>query len=345
MKIFWEFENNHWGLRSVACVGLLASFALLACSRIVLAADAATAGPPGSELAFHDEFEGTTLNEQIWAIGINDRNVQNRNVDCVYKMDNISFRDGLLVLTQRKEDPPVVGKTWTSEKEFPYSSGGIHTRKEYMLQTNMYLELRCRLPTNDAGYGAFWTVSRKFGDWKPNDLLEIDMFEYIGNRSKRKFWSGLWWHDFQKHELSDSVPPQSIKKRSDDHFFVDDQLYKAHFGEGIKTDFSHIDFDAFITFGLEVTDSTMKWFLVQDGPAWKSKPYMVFQGGEVKNRTYGRAPDIYWQRFVPKNLNSQINLNFALRTAEWAGGPVNHEHLPAEMLADYVRVYSLKAAE
>ena len=29
------------------------------------------------------------------------------------------------------------------------------------------------------------------GDWKPEDLLEIDMFEFIGNREKTRFWSGL----------------------------------------------------------------------------------------------------------------------------------------------------------
>ena len=317
----------------LVCLGL----SLLA--DLLLAEDPATQGPPGSRIAFHDEFEGPTLNEQIWALGINDRNVQNKNVECVYMLKNIAFRDGVLVLTQRIEDPPVLGRTWTSEEQFSYSSGGIHTRKEYMLQTNMYVELRCRLPTNNAGYGAFWTVSRKFGDWKPEDLLEIDMFEYIGNPSKRKFWSGLWWHDFRKDEVPDVVPPSSIKKRSDDHFFIDNQLFKAHFGEGIKTDFSKIDFEAFVTFGLKVTEGSMEWYLVQDGPAWKSKPYMSFSGGKVKNRTYGRAPDLYWERGVPRELNSQINLNYALRNAEWAGGPAEKVQLPAEMLVDYVRVY------
>ncbi|MGI9459416.1 MAG: hypothetical protein ACR2NF_05410, partial [Pirellulales bacterium] len=243
----------------------------------------------------------------------------------------------------RRERPPILGKTWTSEKTFNYSSGGIHTHGEFALKNNMYLELRCKLPSNNGGYGAFWTMSNKVGDWKPEDLLEIDMFEFIGNREKTRFWSGLWWHDFRKSEVPKAVDIKSVKKRSEDHFFVNEQQFKAHFGEGIKVDHSHIDFYSFITFGLQVTDNTMKWYLVQDGPAWKSNPYLVFKGGTVHNRTYGQVPDVQWKRNVPAKMNARIILNYALRNADWAGGPAENSQMPSEMLVDYVRVYDTTA--
>ena len=75
-------------------------------------------------------------------------------------------------------------------KSFNYSSGGVHTQKGYELRNNMYLELRCKLPQNNAGYGAFWTMSRKLGNWKPEDLLEIDMFEFIAAKENQAVeWS------------------------------------------------------------------------------------------------------------------------------------------------------------
>ena len=296
-------------------------------------------GPPGSSFVFGDEFNAEVLDDSIWGLGINERNVQNTSVDCTYLKKNISFRNGLLVFTQRRENPPVTGKTWSDEKAFEYSSGGIHTHGEFALKNNMYLELRCKLPSNNGGYGAFWTMSNKVGDWKPEDLLEIDMFEFIGNREKTRFWSGLWWHDFRKNEVPKTLDAQHVKARSADHFFVNEQRFKAHFGEGIKVDHSHIDFYSFITFGLHVTDLEMKWYLVQDGPAWQSDPYLVFRGGTVHNRSYGQVADLQWERNVPAKMNARIILNYALRNADWAGGPTVESQLPSEMLVDYIRVY------
>jgi hypothetical protein len=42
---------------------------------------------------------------------------------------------------------------------------------------------------------------------------------------------------------------------------------------------------------------------------------------------------------VPAKMNARIILNYALRNAEWAGGPTLESQLPSEMLIDYVRVY------
>ncbi len=47
-----------------------------------------------------------------------------------------------------------------------------------------------------------------------------------------------------------------------------------------------------------------------------------------------------WNRRVPR-MNHYFKLNFALRQAEWAGGPVNDDHLPARTLVDYIRVYNI----
>ena len=298
-------------------------------------------GPPGSKYAFGDEFTGSELNQEIWGLGINKNNLQNEGVDCIYKLENITLDNGLLIFTQKRETMPITGKTWSKERTFNYSSGGVHTRKDYALRNNMYLELRCKLPQNNAGYGAFWTISNKVGDWSPEDLLEIDMFEFIADRQKTRLWSGLWWHDFRTEEIHQGIPKESMVKRSDDHFFIKQRVYKAHHGHGHQIKGNTVNFYEFFTFGLRVTDSEFFWYLAQDGPAWKSEPYFKFSGGKVHNRTYGKVEDFEWTRKVPKNLNAQVNLNYAMRNAQWAGGPVRDKQLPSKMYVDYVRVFKL----
>jgi len=311
-------------------------------SLIAQEATKAPVGPPGSEYAFGDEFDGAELNQEIWGLGINEKNLQNKAVDCIYKMENISLEDGLLVFTQKKEPVPVKGRTWLDEKTFHYSSGGVHTRRGYELRNNMYLELRCKLPKNNGGYGAFWTISRKLGDWKPEDLLEIDMFEFIAAPQKTRLWSGLWWHDFRASELHDGIPERSYVKRSDDHFFISQRVYKAHHGHGHHIEGNEVNFYEFFTFGLRATEDEFSWYLAKDGPAWKSKPYLQFSGGKVKNRSYGKVADFEWERQVPKNMYSQVNLNYAMRSATWAGGPVRDHQLPSKMYVDYVRFFHLR---
>ena len=42
-------------------------------------------------------------------------------------------------------------------------------------------------------------------------------------------------------------------------------------------------------------------------------------------------------------MNARIILNYALRNADWAGGPAVDSQMPSEMLVDYVRVYGTTA--
>jgi hypothetical protein len=319
----------------LAIFGLLTHIPLLALEKNQLD------GPPGAKFAFGDEFDGSLVNDEMWALGINEKNLQNEGVDCIYKKENITLKDGLLVFTQKREPVPVSGRTWSKETTFNYSSGGVHTRDGYELLNNMYLELRCKLPRNNAGYGAFWTVSRKVGDWKPEDLLEIDMFEFIAAPEKTRLWSGLWWHDFRASELHDGIPERSYVKRSDDHFFISQRVYKAHHGHGHWIEGNNVNFYEFFTFGLKVTKDEFFWYLTQDGPAWKTEPYFHFSGGKVKNRSYGKVKDFEWEREVPQNLHAQVNLNYAMRNAKWAGGPVQDDQLPSKMYIDYVRFFNL----
>ena len=63
---------------------------------IISGNDSSIEGPPDYEYAFGDEFTGSQLNQEMWGLGINEKNLQNERVDCVYKLENISVEDGLM---------------------------------------------------------------------------------------------------------------------------------------------------------------------------------------------------------------------------------------------------------
>ena len=106
---------------------------------IVSGNDSPFEAPPGYEYSHGDEFSGDELNQDMWALGINEKNIQNERVDCIYKLENISVENGLMIFTQKRELKPVLGKSWSKDILFNYSSGGVHTSKDYDLRNNCLL--------------------------------------------------------------------------------------------------------------------------------------------------------------------------------------------------------------
>ena len=53
---------------------------------IVFGNDSPIEAPPGYEYSHGDEFSGEVLNQEMWGLGINEKNLQNERVDCIYKL-------------------------------------------------------------------------------------------------------------------------------------------------------------------------------------------------------------------------------------------------------------------
>ncbi|MFL2876773.1 MAG: hypothetical protein ACJZ86_02855 [Pontiellaceae bacterium] len=294
--------------------------------------------PPGFKLVFSDEFNGKTIDHSKWNLGINERNIQNIGVDCVYCWKNVSLRNGWLVLQQIYESKPINGAVWGDKEgiDFNYSSGGLNTEGIFYLENNMYVEICLRLPSNSGGYVAFWGMSNK-KDLIIENKVELDFFEFIASKKRRRLWSGLWWHDFLSTEVADYVPTTDRLIVSPNHIFVKNQKHKAN----IKKDINDIEHEKLIKFGFLVTENKMNWFICNDGSPLENKPYLMFNGGLVESPSFSRWKSKHdeWVRDVPNPLKSTLIINYAMRGATWAGGPIDHDQLPAEMLVDYIRVY------
>lgn len=127
------------------------------------------------ELVFEDEFEGDSLNRDLWSTcyfwaeeAEGCKIFDNGELEW-YVPENVLVEDGLLKL--RAEQREVNG--------YPYASGMIASHGKFEFQYG-YFEMRAKLPAGRGLWPAFWTMpaDRK---WPP----EIDVFDFLGQEPRR----------------------------------------------------------------------------------------------------------------------------------------------------------------
>ena len=135
---------------------------------------------PGEwKLEWHDEFNGDKLDRSKWnyELGV----VRNIGSSQAYTKDAIVVKDGMAIITSRREDTPNCNykknKRWTGEIQTqPYSSGSMTTRG---IKNFLYgrMEIRARLPKATGAWPAIWLVGAS--DWGWPTSGEIDIMEHL----------------------------------------------------------------------------------------------------------------------------------------------------------------------
>ncbi len=312
-------------------------------------------GPKGATLVFSDEFEGPALDSAKWNIGTNRRNIHyNKNLACVYSSNNVALRDGKMVFTARSEPRGAKGPVLKGTVTRPYSSGAVNTDGIFNFGQNMYIELRIKLPLNDGGYAALWSMPHPEQSVKedPRERVQVLFFEYIAAERKRKFWSTLRFNSYVDSELRPNMKPgrDYIKIRKNHNFIINPDREGVWMGDSFRLPmfewYEWFEWTGFVTVGFMATPEKFQWFVVQDGPAWKTAPYLTFSGAAVRSAAQSQhwAKDDVWLREMPERMANRIILSHSLRDAERAGGPIDGSQLPSEMLVDYIRIYQLPAS-
>lgn len=131
-------------------------------------------------LIFSDEFNGTTLNTQVWAYcygWTNPDGCHNRSnsSSAVYLPRNVEVSNGTLKLHGKKERVTIGGTTWE------YTSGMVSSHSDYrdepgFLHNKGYMEFRAKIPGFEGSWPAIWNHAAG-GKWPP----EIDVMESINN--------------------------------------------------------------------------------------------------------------------------------------------------------------------
>ena len=154
---------------------------------------------PGWRLTFADEFEGTTLNTDVWDTCIpwwdpDYCTIEDDSELQVYLPEN-AYLDGnghLMLKAQKK----VVG-------ERSYASGMVDTYNSFSF-TYGYIETRVKIPAGKGFWPAFWMLPPNDGPW-PID--EIDGMENLGYDPTTVYFTYHWPSDgtaenFQSHYTS-----------------------------------------------------------------------------------------------------------------------------------------------
>ena len=115
------------------------------------------------QLAWEDNFN--SIDTTIWEV-VN--NFDHYGEPQMYRMKNVSVRNGNLMLTVKEE----------VYREHNYTSGWVESKKDYNTQFG-YIESRIKLPYGHGFWPAFWTFVGS-GVKDNTNAAEIDIFEMLG---------------------------------------------------------------------------------------------------------------------------------------------------------------------
>lgn len=121
-------------------------------------------------LKFQDDFNGGSLNTNIWATQRGQANgsygdpYNPQYEDAFYVANNPKVTGGNLVLTLNK----------TATNGYPYSSGMVQNGRNFSYKYG-YTEARIKVPGNTGVWPAYWTLASPIDQYWPP---EIDIFEF-----------------------------------------------------------------------------------------------------------------------------------------------------------------------
>lgn len=182
------------------CVVAGIAVSLFACLSGVEQVNAQIPDVPGWQLSFHDEFDGTSLNNTFWE-ALNRQDSYN-NEKQYYRPEQVAVADGNLQITATNE--PLANKQ--------YRSGIITSRSLY--GTGRF-EARIDLPTTQGMWPAFWLNANQVS-WPQGG--EIDIMENRGSQpnltSSAFHWQknpgpccGNWHYVYHEYTASEGGNP------------------------------------------------------------------------------------------------------------------------------------------
>lgn len=122
------------------------------------------------ELIFEEQFEGAELNESFWNYELGDGCPNlcgwGNNERQIYTKENVSIRDGNLVITATKDSSL-------------YRSGRITTAKKMEFQYGT-IEVRAKLAVGQGIWPAIWMLGNDISSVGWPTAGEIDIMEYVG---------------------------------------------------------------------------------------------------------------------------------------------------------------------
>ena len=134
---------------------------------------------PKSKLVWEENFDGNSLNEEIWNFELGDGCPNlcgwGNNESQIYTKTNHKVENGYLFITARKKDSIYTSTriTTKNKKEFKYGR----------------MEVRAKLPLGKGLWPAFWMLGANISEVGWPLCGEIDILEYVGREPHTIFTS------------------------------------------------------------------------------------------------------------------------------------------------------------
>src|SRR6185437_12244267 len=147
----------------------------------------------GWTLTFHDEFDGSKLDESKWMDRYPYGRTHSNNEQEYYAPDGYTVSDGQLHLNAK----PVRADARDKTKGMPYTSGMASSHGKFS-QKYGWFEIRARFPSGKGYWPAFWLLPEN-GGWPP----EIDILEILGHEPAIVHFT-VHFRDAQRRHRDDS---------------------------------------------------------------------------------------------------------------------------------------------
>lgn len=136
--------------------------------------------PEGYHLVWHDEFEGSKLDESSWNREEHEVGWVNHELQAYVPDEKYAYvKDGQLVIQPTKE----VG----ADGKVQYTSGRVNTQNKHDIKYG-WIEARLKVPTGKGYLPAFWMMPQDeqfYGQWPK--CGEIDIMEVLGNSTNMNY--------------------------------------------------------------------------------------------------------------------------------------------------------------
>lgn len=130
----------------------------------------------GYKLLWHDEFDGTELNRDIWNVELHEPGwVNNELQSYVDSEDNIKVKNGTLIISSKKKV--------NEDGSISYTSGRVNTQNKQDFKYGR-VQFRAKVPTGKGYLPAAWmmpTNESLYGQWPR--CGEIDVMEVLGDNT------------------------------------------------------------------------------------------------------------------------------------------------------------------
>ena len=124
------------------------------------------------KLAWADEFDGTSLNENFWNYELGNNNGWGNNELQYYKKENTSVKDGFLIVQAKNE----------SAGNQTYTSSRLTTQNKFNFKYGR-VDIRAALPKGQGIWPALWMLGKNIPQVSWPKCGEIDIMEMVGGNS------------------------------------------------------------------------------------------------------------------------------------------------------------------